>query len=326
MSTRFADERLSAYLDGELSSTEAQSFEQQLERDPELRSEVEAFEAAAKLLREHGPVRAPAGFHARVLDAVRDEPLRPPWWSWLRRPFGLPMEGLLVAAAAVVVLWVALPEPTSTPLSDAVDPGAARIDWADPEPVAEPKAPEALAPAAEAPAALDKPKTSPKKAPSKKVMTPSKGAPASSRAPLKQRDATDGAKVKGLPDVGVAGGQGTGETESPKLVGGHNFRVTTSDPEAQFALQRIASRYQSIATNPDGTRLAGTELASGGGLTAVIQLPHDSLAAFERDLAGIGSVSTTYDKSLFNTDSIPVTIHLQLDAAGGDPEGSAEPL
>jgi hypothetical protein len=102
--------------------------------------------------------------------------------------------------------------------------------------------------------------------------------------------------------------------------------VATSDPEAQFALQRIASRYQSMATKADGTRLAGTELTSGGALTAVIRLPHDSLAAFERDLASIGAVSSTYDKSLFNTDSIPVTIHLQLDPAGADAKGSAEPL
>jgi len=103
-----ANEELSAYLDGELEDTEVAELEARLAAEPALREELEALSAAADFLRTHGPVRAPPGFHGRVMVAVEDEPVPGSWWRWLRRPFGLPVEGLAVAAAAVLVLVFAL--------------------------------------------------------------------------------------------------------------------------------------------------------------------------------------------------------------------------
>ena len=71
MSTGFADERLSAYVDGELDAAERRRLELELERDPELRAEVEALQATQSLLQRHGPAVAPTDFRVRVLEAVR---------------------------------------------------------------------------------------------------------------------------------------------------------------------------------------------------------------------------------------------------------------
>ena len=115
MSTGFADERLSAYVDGELDAAERRRLELELERDPELRAEVEALQATQSLLQRHGPAVAPTDFRVRVLEAGADEPVSAPWWAWLRRPFGLPSEGLLVAAVIGVSIIPGLILRTCTP-------------------------------------------------------------------------------------------------------------------------------------------------------------------------------------------------------------------
>ena len=61
MDTFFARNRLSAYLDGDLPSSEAREVEAALHRDAELRAEYEAMRAGVELLRAHGPIAAPEG-------------------------------------------------------------------------------------------------------------------------------------------------------------------------------------------------------------------------------------------------------------------------
>ena len=301
MSTGFADERLSAYVDGELDAAERKRLELELERDPELRAEVEALQATQSLLQRHGPAVAPTDFRVRVLEAVADEPVSAPWWAWLRRPFGLPSEGLLVAAVAVAVLWVAIPEPPA-PVAESTDLGAARLDW---ETKKASPSPDDAGLADEAPAVAEEAEPAP--------VTPRPKAPIATKKmeklPTKSAEAT-----KAPPEPPKQAPAGSADAAEPKkLVGGHRFRIETSEPDAQFVLQRIAAQYQSVATTLQGERLAGTEFANGGDLQVVVQLPHSALCNFEEDLAELGVVSTEFDKSLFNTSTIPVTIHLQLD-------------
>lgn len=109
MSSNPANEQLSAYLDGELEDAEAASIEAALAGDSELRAELDRLKRVQRLLRTHGRARAPEGFAARVIAAAEQEApnvVALPWW---RRPFGIPVEGVLVAAAAALVLIVALP-------------------------------------------------------------------------------------------------------------------------------------------------------------------------------------------------------------------------
>jgi hypothetical protein len=316
VSNQFADERLSAYLDGDLDDLETRSFEQELERDPALRAEVEAFQSTVALLRRDGPARAPSDFHLKVLQAVADEPVAVPWWVWLRRPFGLPVEGLLVAAAAALVLWVALPDSGPTLDVGGSDPGAAKLDWAQPEakPKAEAPAPNSVEPAGTAeasekatrgtPKGVEKMPTPPPPASKKAV----EGSPSDAIATTTKGEATSKPSPAGTADD---------IPDSRKMVGGHSYRVSTSDPEAQFALQRIAARHQALALGTNGARLGGTEFENAGSLTAVVQIPFDALNAFERDLAALGVVTAELDKELFNAESMQVTVHLQLD---GTPE------
>jgi negative regulator of sigma E activity len=100
----FARNRLSAYLDGELAPSEARDVEAALQRSPALRAELEELRRAVDLMHAHGPVAAPPGFAERVAARLATEPMRVGWWHRARR---VRLEVVMVAAAAVVVLYVA---------------------------------------------------------------------------------------------------------------------------------------------------------------------------------------------------------------------------
>src|SRR5689334_4940913 len=104
------NEDLSAWLDGELDPAAAAELEAELARDPALRAELDSLETVVRLLRDEGPSQAPLGFHHRVMARVEQEnPPQTSWWAWLRRPFGLPLEGWALVLAAAVALLLVLP-------------------------------------------------------------------------------------------------------------------------------------------------------------------------------------------------------------------------
>jgi hypothetical protein len=121
-----ANEQLSAYLDGELTDAEVAELEHRLARDPTLRAELEGLRAAVDLLRTHGPATAPPALYGDVLRAVEDEPMPGGAWRWLLRPFGLPLSGLAVAAAAVAVLGLTVGG-TALSLGTMSDPSSSRL-------------------------------------------------------------------------------------------------------------------------------------------------------------------------------------------------------
>ena len=102
----FAKNRLSAYIDGQLSEEEARAVERAIRDDDDVRTEYDAMRAAVTLLRRHGPARAPADFQARVLSAIDAQP-RPGVLVLLRdRLRQVPIEAVALAAAALIVVVV----------------------------------------------------------------------------------------------------------------------------------------------------------------------------------------------------------------------------
>lgn len=108
MSDPTLNDNLSAYLDGELTPAEAAELAARLRTDPALQAELDALREAVELLRAHGPVQAPAHLHGAILTAVAREPAPGGVLAFLRRPLGLPIQGLAVAAVALVIIGIAL--------------------------------------------------------------------------------------------------------------------------------------------------------------------------------------------------------------------------
>ena len=48
-------------------------------------------------------------FYTNVLSAVDEESMDRSWWAWLARPFGIPVQGVAIAAIAMLVLVLTIP-------------------------------------------------------------------------------------------------------------------------------------------------------------------------------------------------------------------------
>jgi hypothetical protein len=119
----FARNRLSAYIDGELSDAEMAEVARAIEEQPELREAYDELLVAVALLREHGPVQAPAGFHSGVMRRVEGLSAGRSWLERLFGPLGRhPVQGLGVAVVAAAVLLLVF----RGPVLDGPLPGESR--------------------------------------------------------------------------------------------------------------------------------------------------------------------------------------------------------
>lgn len=117
-----ADDMLHAWVDGTIDPEDRRTVEDAFAADPELRARAHAMRDARDLLRRVGPTPAPPGLTDAVLSRL-DEAPDVPWWQtpWARRA-----EGALLAVAAGLVLWLAVPTapPEAPPLRDTTIPAS----------------------------------------------------------------------------------------------------------------------------------------------------------------------------------------------------------
>jgi negative regulator of sigma E activity len=292
MASAAPDERLSAWMDGELDDAEKVRLEADLASDADLRSQLQELEAAVALFKEHAPVRAPDALYAAVMAAADAEPVQLAWYQRLRRPGGWPIEGLAIAAAAALVLVLAWP------VSQDGESGAARMDKTPsydlpPAPVR----PEQKGAAQVGTAEAEPP-------PQLKTTQPTPSAPdvvAEGEADVAEPLASTGAKGE------VVGG--TGDLAAP----GFSYNLEVDDPQAQLAVLRIAGRYQGEVTRADREPLRGDELLETGLADLVVSLPRDALQAFGRDIAKVGGTLTTQgDNRMIAGDAVPVRVTLSM--------------
>jgi anti-sigma factor RsiW len=106
MDAFFARNRLHAYLDGSLSSAEAEAVAAAIARDPALRAEHEQLRQTLSLVQRHGRAAAPMGLHDKVMAQVAAEPAPGGMVPRLRRLLRrTPVEAVaLLAAAAALAL------------------------------------------------------------------------------------------------------------------------------------------------------------------------------------------------------------------------------
>jgi len=102
--------RLSAYLEGDVSSREAARIESALEGSPELREELHGLQATLNLLRGLPRPDGPSALTDRVMERVRageGSPVR--WRDRLHRLFEPTFAVPLVASAAALLVFVGTP-------------------------------------------------------------------------------------------------------------------------------------------------------------------------------------------------------------------------
>ncbi len=325
MSESPANEDLSAYLDGELPPEASASVERALSSDPTLQAELEQLRLVRSMLSKHGRVEAPFGFKARVLAAVAEEPAPTPTWKvWLRRPFGIPIEGFAVALAALlVVVVVGNREQAGDGVQgnnfDAPTPAGEQVIVNPERDAARAQQRQLSAPASEdppAPVYVDEGEadivttvvvsgdaeglaTSTDTFPSSDLVIP----PSDVRAPLE----VVAAALRPEPTAEQAG---TADDDAPALFGAsYRYQVVTSDPDAAAQLLRLAGRYRGRVSDTSGRQVTADRGASDNGSYRV-QVPAEHLAEFGAALRALGSVVEHPDDRIFASSSVTIQVDL----------------
>ncbi len=333
MTQPLASEQLSAYLDGELDAAEVAELEAQLASDSGLREELDTLREAADFLRIHGPVQAPPTLYGGVMRAVEDEPMPGSWWRGLRRPFGLPVEGLAVAAAALVVLVFALDLGRDTFTGGLDAAPAAPVD-------------KGQRPAGEDSLSLSSPEAEGANQQVADASPPSASSSVSKEA-LPKKALPKDVLPKGA--MGVEDG-GTGEApEAPAQQASSGPKGTDVAPtgskttDTGLQVLAISAPYAAYALRTDDTYVMGklergvaklggsmTVKAGGAGEDGVepgsrvqveISVPAESLADFERYVHNLGLVEKRTGSPRDTITSTVVDIPLIIEVVGEAPRG-----
>jgi negative regulator of sigma E activity len=320
MNTASADERLSAYLDGELTDAEAAALEQELDRSASLRAQLDALTMVVRTLGDDGPVRAPLGLHAAVMDRIEEEHPQASWWqSFVRRPFGIPQQGWGVMLAAAAVLLV-----VQLGRSDVDDPVVVDREpvWRD---------------VGDAPAAANLKSVPDDAPPTPEVAAQSRKAEehrAAEAARERSREPTPVADVAS-PDVdAAAGGEGAlatdaGTADDPEAAllraPPSGFTFYTSDPSSLRDVLALVGKHGGSITAPDGSAIT-TAVLEHSEQSVVLRIPSNRLAAFQRDLSALGNVKASFDADKLYGGaeiSVPLTFRLSGGGAGDDVKQAA---
>ncbi len=331
MDAFFARNRLSAYLDGELTAAEAREVEAALARDPALRNELEALRAAVDLLRNEGLVEPPPGFADRLAARLEREPMPVGWRRWVREV--RPEAVMLAAAAFLVVVYVGnkdkFPELTppegapvvaakafdkgdGTPTQDAaVEPPAPDLAAAAPAP----NAPEAAAPATSAmadgvlgneaakPKAASKTQSLAERLPSPKSAPTPQGSVEPWRASWEQ-EADD------VANTAAPAASNTAQFYSPPPF---RYRIAVHNDMALKELGRIAKELGGELQDARGKPLAAFQLDQGTTESVRVSVPAHNQARLAERLRELGVVERLKEQELLLTDpnvDVPMAVEL----------------
>jgi negative regulator of sigma E activity len=312
MDTFFARNRLSAYLDGDLPSSEAREVEAALHRDPELRAEFEAMRAGVELLRAHGPIAAPEGFASRLQVRLAAEPAPTRWRGVLRRV--RPEYAGIAAIAALALVYVGTDHPAAPVVEPSVAVAQAPVLPTEPAaPVASPSTEGGAAPAG-ADGVLGN---------ESGFATPSHPKPASparpkSTQPVGEREVfqaawerEDGAAASTPPDAAVAPATTPSTLYSPAP---WRYRVHASGDNPLKQLIAVASALGGRIVDAKGRSIADYPMDEGDSRSVRVFVPSYNVEALQRKLGDLGSVETiaTDPEMLYQTGAeVPVAIEVQ---------------
>lgn len=306
-------DNLSAYLDGELSDAEVAELEAELARDPALRAELAELEDVVHWMRRDGPEPAPFGFHRRVMDRIEQEhPTPSAGWSW-RRPFGLPLEGWLVGAAAAAVLWLALPRVGSDvnwPEPSGDERTGVAVDPDDHQQDDEAKDPDDLLLQQDAQPVYDKPVN---QMPARRPRVPSVSE--GDLPPIGVPPEAVEGPVDGTAQEGPLGELPQREIVFPP---GFAFTMQGRNPGMKRQVLAVASRY-GVPMGVAGQETSGTFESARE--TILVEVPTGRLAQLNDELSRLGyPVQGLADNELVRGPTMLVRIELELlsDDSAGD--------
>ncbi len=294
----FALNRLSAYLDGDLSEAEAAEVARAIEQNDEVRTAWEEMQASVAFVRRHGGAVAPARFHARVMLAVEALPSPASPLARLRALLRrVPLQAAGVAAVAVLVLIVIWRLPDGAP----PPPPATTREAAAPEPSMEDEAGSVEAPEAPEPVAppLAGPVVPEEAPPSDAARNEASAADRSER--VASAPAWPGATSPYIPDWETRGTAAEDVPAAPAVAVGAAtrglmeapfvYRLYPEDPEVLRSLAALAERLGGVLLSPSGAVVDPWSLTvERNHAEVVLRLPMGNLEQVEPALRRLGGI------------------------------------
>ncbi|MSQ02034.1 MAG: hypothetical protein EXR71_09095 [Myxococcales bacterium] len=328
MDAFFARNRLSAYLDGELTAAEARDLETAVARDPALRQDLDELRRAVDLLRKSGIVDPPLGFADRLAARLEAEPMPVGWRRWVRQL--RPEAVMLAAAAAMVVVYVGnrdelpnLTVPVETPVlvgktfdngaEAAVPESAPASVAAAPPPALEGKAAEK--PAEYASAAADGVLGNEGRKPASKTQSLAERLPSPKNAQAGAEPWR--AKWEVDPELDQATPPPQAALTSAQFVSPPPFRyrIVARNDLALKELARIAGELGGKLQDSRGRPLAAFHLEAGTSSSVRVAVPAHNAARLAERLRELGTVDALKETGNLLADpnaDIPVQVELQL--------------
>jgi negative regulator of sigma E activity len=307
----FATNRLSAYIDGELSDAEMAEVEKSIRENPSVRAEYSRMLNAVELLRSQGPVEAPEGFSERLAALLATEPLPRSRTRWIPKPFRhLPLEAFGLAIAAVLVVFLIQRGPAEENQEDGQSELVVQEDPVEPsETPSESKEPEVVQ--EELAASLENSQQRvPAEAATKKervVRTPvlPKDPTESSSVPSRantEAGGASGAEAAPLEEVGAMdweeqfaeAGSTKGERYSGPTVamGPVRYRLFPKSSEILWQIERLAQLYGARLMKSAGGKLSPFSMTTEENYANLkIQMSPERMEAFVAALQDLGAMS-----------------------------------
>lgn len=331
MDAFFARNRLSAYLDGELSAAEAREVEAALAHDPALRRELDELRHAVEMLHDSGLVDPPAGFADRLAARLESEPMPVGWRRWVRQ---IRPETLMLAAAALLVV-VYVGNHKSLPDLD-VPPDAPIVAGKAFDKAEEPATDNAVATrsAENAPSAAVPPVADGAQAPpsygtaadgvlgnepvAKQKMAPKQaGNPRDVPVDQWQPDWEKEPEAQAEPNTAIGAGNTANSADSTQVrwtsPPPFRYRVAATNDLALKKLAAIAKELGGELQDSKGRPLAAFQLESGQSPKVRVAVPAHNAAALAARLREIGEVTTVQETGNLLADpnsDVPVQVEI----------------
>jgi negative regulator of sigma E activity len=312
------DDRLSAWLDGELSDLEQRELEAELARDPALRADLEALEGVVRLVREEAPTVAPPGFHQRVMAHVAElEPAPAPGlvaWvsSWMRRWETVLLVGVAAAAMLMIVPFAPFggaEAPQAEPDAE-TSPGAVRLTSPTPSSLEAPPASRTTREPEVQEQGVDVQMPATQVVGRARVEAPSPVDPEAARQVENGTNLTweDGIEPAAVPSGMVEPPPGDAGSEPAG-----RYVVTSDDPALKRRVLALAARYGEVR-DTSGHRVTTAERS--GTEELLVTVSQAELPAFTRGLAGLGFDVGPMPSDLLAGDDVQLRLVLEGGAAG----------
>jgi len=315
MNEFFASNRLSAYIDGELSESEMAEVERAIRENPAVRAEYSQLMNAIELVRSQGVVEPPPGFRERLDARLAVERMPRLRWRWIPAPIRrMPLEALGLACAALLVVFLIQREPpTVEPLEDKeVETVAQEFEPPTKEAAASEdmeKAGVLLEKIEKKPAAEKaRKKESAKIQKKSRVSKERKSAPRKEMREQKKVGAADLAEQDPLADLGVnwedefeqAGGfEGRSkgkkkESEARNL----RYRLNVVESDVLWQLEKLASKFGAQLLSSTGRKFSPQSMTTESNYKNLqVKIPGNAIGGFIAALKELGAITVVYSGS-----------------------------